>query len=259
MQNNRKLYLFLIILGAMISSATVYFTYRSQHITTTTHTSPNPVKQHYQEWITKSTDDVWQLLAQHHFSYDQFLAMEKQLEDSCKQWIAIQKENVAKGPALSTDMKQTVTKVLQDFEIQPDTIEVISYINPNGSSPAFANDQAIFIDQELLSTYPHKAQLFTIAHELQHFIHKDYTLGYAAFTLLGTSKDQADHPHNILHRFQELRADLAAISKGKEYAEGQQQFLERFLQQFGDGRGISHPKITTRLAHGKRFLELYKA
>ena len=67
---------------------------------------------------------------------------------------------------------------------------------------------------------------------------------------------QANHPFNRLHRLQELRADSATITHSKLYADGQQQFLKKILTMHGEGQGITHPKISTRLALNAQALSM---
>lgn len=149
---------------------------------------------------------------------------------------------------LSAKTIEIIQSVMKDFNIDQNAIAVIPF---EDYCPAAADDYSLFVNESLFNRLTPLAQKFCIAHELQHFINKDDSTNYVLLQHYTEEKSElpADHPLNKLSKIQELRADLGAASKNKDYALGYKEFSKIALEIVGDGEGITHPKNTLRISY----------
>jgi hypothetical protein len=116
---------------------------------------------------------------------------------------------------------------------------------------AIATDEGIYLNPSKIRTLPATAQLFILVHELGHYFYKDDSLGFIADKTIKTdySFESINHPINILHRLQEVRADHFALQKSPFFAFGATQFNKCMFKSFHgkDTPGITHPKLSKRL------------
>lgn len=193
--------------------------------------------------LKQEESEVWQMLSEY------------QITPECVEKFAKQFPEYAKPRrhGLSEETIQLIFDIFHDFKIDKRTIALAQYNDPY--CPAAVEHNTLFVDETLLKQYSKKAQRFIIAHEIQHIVHKDVILGtFAEQQLPRNGTNDYNHPMNRLRRFQERRADYMAITKAPCYAEGQIEFLEHYLKEFGAGNGVAHPKATTRLAYAKDIL-----
>lgn len=192
-------------------------------------------------------NEIWQLLEPYTITQDSFEQLYDQHAQAYKRHIAQAQHQMPGGKPLSSKTTNTITQICNDFSIPMDSITIVPYID-DSISPACVIDTMLFVDEELLQQFPKNAQYFVLGHELQHVRFKDHFLGYIAEHNMPHITKQINHPFNRLHRLQELRADSATITHSKVYADGHQEFLKNILTMHGEGKGITHPTIATRLA-----------
>jgi hypothetical protein len=153
--------------------------------------------------------------------------------------------SIPRGRSLSSRTKKLVASIAKNCDIK--NIQLAPYLDTS-ICPACVVDCMLFIDEELLNQLPDEAQKFVIAHELQHIKYKDWLLGYRARKKLPGQNNDTQNPMNRLMRLQELRADCAALGLNHEIALGHKKFMSAIKNRYGNGRNITHPTITARLA-----------
>ena len=241
--NNKALY----IIFALFTALSLYML--NQRTSTTKQPISLSKKQQsaIHSLVEQYNNQIWLLLEPYNIDKDNFDKLFEQHSAPYKRQISQAQNQMPSGPQLSTKTTSTISKVCSDFNIPLHTFKIVPYID-DSISPACVIDDILFVDDELLQQFPEQAQYFVLGHELQHVHFKDHFLGYIAQENMPNITKQANHPFNRLHRLQELRADSATITHSKRYADGQQQFLKKILTIHGEGQGITHPKIATRLA-----------
>ena len=208
--------------------------------------------------IDQYNNEIWQLVEPYNITEDSFEQLYNQHANTYKRHISQAQHQMPSGRQLSTKTTSTITQVCKDFSIPMESITIVPYID-DSISPACVIDDMLFVDEELLQQFPRDAQYFVLGHELQHVRFKDHFLGYIAERNMPHITKQINHPFNRLHRLQELRADSATITHSTLYAQGHQQFLKNILTMHGEGRGITHPTIATRLALNTEVKNMGKA
>lgn len=153
-----------------------------------------------------------------------------------KQYVQKRSPKAYKSPKISQETHTIINGVLSDFNINPQTVIVLDF---DDSSPAAANDNTLLINESLLKRYPADAQLFIIAHELQHMLYEDIAMQEAMEKSLEeiekTFKDRplnptsSSYPLNQYSRFREERADICAAMKDKKYAHGYVSFMKKHM------------------------------
>ncbi|HEX2978084.1 MAG TPA: hypothetical protein VHO47_03115 [Candidatus Babeliales bacterium] len=150
-----------------------------------------------------------------------------------------------------------IYRVMNDFGINPRSISIVGSNNPFAIT---ARDFAIFINKEYFFRYSTKAQLFLVAHEMQHIIYKDNSFCHFLTNAVKNGKLNEIRHDGALYtylRFTELRADVKAAIFSKEYAQGYVAFIEELLALEGDTDGITHPKNSERLNLGREILAAF--
>jgi hypothetical protein len=210
----------------------------------------------YKQWINQTIDTIWKEIedvtsvsrkaceAYKIEHYDTYIADTQELLDSFKDLKPLTEECIT-----------LIKNVLKDFNVNPDTITIHPF---DHFSPAAADDCVLLINEELFQKKSPAAQKFSIAHELQHFIHQDNSLKSALSALSGLDNKILghDHPINKLSRMIELRADMLASFTGPVYAQGYIDSIKNALEIIGDGKGLTHPKNTLRLTYANHLKTL---
>ena len=91
-----------------------------------------------------------------------------------------------------------VYRIFDEFNVDKNLVKLIPFNNPG--CPAGATDHQLMIDEKQLAQFPPEAQEFTIAHEVQHIIHKDDSLDFALQNLLELTEDDFQNPYHIINK-----------------------------------------------------------
>ena len=138
-----------------------------------------------------------------------------------------------------------IQEVCLDFNIDPKTIDIISY--HGRISPASADDYTLYINDKFLKTLSIEAQQFVIAHELSHFKNEDNSYENA----LACLTDPENKAHTVCRgsytHLIEWRADITALLKGSKYSNGAIAFFNELIARHGDKASSTHPRPSERL------------
>lgn len=156
-------------------------------------------------------------------------------------------EQIKKAKKLSSSIQQLIAEVFTDFDIDIQSIDIISY-KGNGN-PAAADDWTLFVDEVALLSYPIDAQYFILGHESVHIKCKDHSTNTALQRLIKKNNKATEVALTAFGRFQETRADILAMLKGDKYVEGGISFFQVLREREGANFEIpSHPKTSDRIA-----------
>lgn len=192
---------------------------------------------------------LWSLIASHTgVTYRDCL---RNRQKHLKQETAIYKKSntrqLKRAKKLSPLTLQTVATVMQDFEINSKSIDIVPY--KGKGSPAAADDWTLFIDEDDLLSYPLDAQYFVLGHEMIHIKLKDHSIHCALHRLIPKKNKKIRTALAEFDRFQETRADTFAMLKGDIYTQGCISFLKQLQEREGeDFESPSHPKTADRIA-----------
>ncbi|MGE0009266.1 MAG: hypothetical protein AB7F19_01885 [Candidatus Babeliales bacterium] len=190
---------------------------------------------------------TWQQLEQDlHIDYSTCKAFIDEYGNELKTDILRDNRRIAKkSPKISASILEIVYEILNDFGIDPRSISIISY--DGQGSPAGADDYTLHIDENAFASYSPEAQRFIIAHEISHMKNRDHTFASALASLLECESNSRPAAFHAFERATELRADIHAMLKHPDYAQGGISFFQALLDRNGDGRGITHPRPSERL------------
>jgi len=208
------------------------------------------VKDYFSERFAKKESNLWQ-----EFSQKTGIVKSKVLDLKNK----IARKNIRtapkgqRSPQVSRKSRKIIEEVLQDFGVNPKDINI--GFSKNGICPAFASDTTIWVNEFEFSTYSELAQKFLIAHETAHLTNQDVSLEQAFWNFMPQTSQNKSLMNKYI-KFQEARADIIALTKHADYAQGGVEFFTKLMNQYGNGRGITHPCNDQRLNIAKTILEL---
>ncbi|MBI2774954.1 hypothetical protein HYX58_03025 [Candidatus Dependentiae bacterium] len=142
-------------------------------------------------------------------------------------------------------------RAMSDFGINPRSISIVG---SETDSPLGTRSFSLFVNKEVFLRFSAPAQLFLIAHEIQHIIYKDNSFCHFLENTVKNGKINADAPVCAYLRFTELRADIKAATFSREYAQGYVAFIQEMIASRGDTNGITHPKNSDRLNLAREIL-----
>jgi hypothetical protein len=160
---------------------------------------------------------------------------------------------------LSEENYKIACEVLTECGIDPTTIIITSWDHP---SAAAATDGALFINEEIFIPLSDKVKRFALAHEISHMINKDYSTRFVIKKMARMKKidsDELSHTLALLSQFTEGRADIIAVLRNQEYAQGQVEFMTAQLEKLGNVEYKEYPTNGLRLELGKKVLALHQA
>ncbi len=208
-------------------------------------------KQEYYNWIDEEFAAIWKEIE------DSYKISKKNCEeyadkfyDNYLQHITKYKNSFSRLAPLKIETIQFTQSIIKNFTIDSKLITIAPF---DDGCAAGVDDCYLYISEERLLKRSQLAQKFTIAHELQHFLHKDDSLAWALKSLIAAAKSANSSTDHLildkLSRMFELRADILAAFFGPEYAQGYREYAQYALKTNGIGKGATHPKNTLRLAY----------
>ena len=213
------------------------------------------IKDYCHQQLNKQGDVIWNELNQSYGVDKQRCAQQEQTVAQQYKRAALNERNNAPRTSLSPEIKQLVTNVLKDFGVNPRNIAIVPY---KEKAYAAADSFTIFINESEMNTLSHEEQRFVIGHELGHMLYQDNLTEYALSSLMQAKKQQTKKDRQKIARLHEMRADINALTKDIDYAQGGVNFFKRLLNDFGEGSGTSHPKASDRLEQSQLVLNLLK-
>ncbi len=254
----------LACIGLTIILSSLYtFMNHHQSLDQSTSTVPsdqnNQCIQSYVKELELEEKTLWDELGKLHITKENCLEQKMLFEEEYKQIKGPTPEELQSRDVISSKTNQLIETVFNNFHIDTNAITIIPYKDP-GNSTAAANDLCLFIDEDSLEQYSEKAQKFILGHESQHIIFKDDSLRFILDILIPIEKrtEKEIDLLNKLYRFQEKRADICTILKGRDYADGSLEFIDALVLKYGDTPGITHPKISDRLQLATNVLKRFK-
>lgn len=212
----------------------------------------------YAQELQKEDQQLWEELSQYGIDEKACSEYKKQYAKEYKNSRKAFEHNACPIP-ISQKTLDLIYKVFNEFNINKNLVTIIHV--KNSDSPALATDYQLLVDEKHLLQFPLEAQEYTIAHEVQHIIHKDDSTSFALENMLDFNDEDLDNPDNILNkraRFEEKRADVLASLKKPTYAEGNILFMEKLLaKRKKESAGITHPKEKARITVAENILTNY--
>lgn len=197
------------------------------------------------QWLETEEAGVRELLERLGITED---ILRAQLANQSKEYTADieqMKKYHARGPQISDATRAWIYQLFKEFGIDSKAIEIVPF---KDHSAAAATDHMLFINEAYLKSLSQQARRFAIAHEIQHIRNRDDSKMFVLQQLLPVVGQCAwEHPYNVISRFHEMRADLQAIRHNGAYVQGQEDFLTTLLNRNGEGQGITHPILSSRI------------
>jgi len=212
----------------------------------------------YSQKLTQKENVVWELITTHTgVTQEQCLKNhQSHLQQETTMYKKSNKQQLKNAKKLSPKTHQLVEVVLQDFNINPQSIDIIPF--KGEGSPAAADDWTLFIDEQDLLSYPLEAQYFILGHELIHIQSQDHSIRCALHRLVPNKNNKnIQSALDSLDHLQETRADTLAMLKGDKYIQGSISFFEILEKREGRNFEIaSHPKTSDRIMLAKNIYSL---
>ncbi len=252
-----KKFYFIFFMGIFLPTL-IITAFKGLHITTTASNSTiqpsqsSSQKNQWTLWLQDQEKQIW----------DEMTTTTKLTQERCSslknEWYQeyLQGENElltteSKPSAISKKTHDTINAIMADFGISTKDLPLLAW---KDNSAAGTTDSKLLVNERTFNKLSHQAQKFVIAHEIQHYLHKDTSTRYVIERFYKPAKElPQDHPINKLYRFQEIRADVQAALKGQEYQQGYISFIETITKK-GENKGITHPKNSVRLSMGKKLI-----
>lgn len=201
-------------------------------------------------------ESIWSELQKLNISHERCCQLKKQYSEEykidCENFI----DSLTKQGPLSNELLSLINEVLEDFNISPNDIKIISTDLKSINCPILiAGDSYICIDEELINLFSDNIKQFVIAHELQHIIHKDDSTRFVIEKILNQQEFTLSHPIVKLAKFQEKRSDILAACKSQSYAQAEIDYM-KILQRTETTKNLVEtcPTAKERLAFGKEVL-----
>jgi hypothetical protein len=148
---------------------------------------------------------------------------------------------------LSQETINCIHQVMNDFGIDPSSISIVE---SDEVAIASALDSTLTISPSSFLVLPSNAQAFVIAHELQHIIYKDSSFCHFIKQTIKKYNLPLDAYFKYV-RFIELRADIKAAIRSKEYALGYKAFVEELTH---SQMAIAHLSQSERISQANEIL-----
>lgn len=249
MKQLRKIYVLLIISFALYISKELCSSKKPLSSQITIQHAAKPTD--YLSYLEKNESAVWQAL--------ETCGIDKcTCQARCDRQVSkYRTKKSKKSRAISQENYTLINQVLKDFNIDQNSLNIEPW---NDNSAAGINDTTLFINQKKFNQLSYHAKKFVIGHELQHYIHHDPTMKGIFLDIMNKERHDLSSdsdPLNQYARLKEERADIKTALKGKEYAQGYVEFMQK-ISQTGENKGITHPKNSKRLAISKSILNGYR-
>lgn len=251
---------YLVLSLAILLPGIIITTYKNRQLNTVSKSitisdslsssmSPNS---HWTLWLQEQEKQIWdELTTTTKLSFEQCKTLKKE-------WYAdylVGEEKIhtqeSKPTPISRETHDTINAIMGDFGISTKELPLLAW---KENSAAGTTDTKLLVNERVFNKLSRAAQKFVIAHEIQHFLHKDTSTRYVIERFYKPGKNLTQtHPLNKFYRFQEVRADVQAALKGTEYQQGYIDFIETIAKK-GENQGITHPKHSLRLSMGKKLI-----
>ena len=217
---------------------------------------PSLVLSDYPHLIKQQEEMLWQELAQHGITQEEYAQACATYQQTYDADIEIMKKRYSSSTPLSAQMVAFIHEIVREFGIDPTTITLIS---TNLASAAAATDTVLFVNESSVAHYTAKVKRFAIGHECTHIKNKDHsTRFYIKKACLDKGENISDwqHPYNKMRHLHEMRADITPSLKNLDYAQGCVEFYAKHMQIVGDYESADQPKSSLRLATATKIVTM---